>query len=141
MNKRPGRPPLPYKTDTITVNIRREYNEYMDKLRSTTGLNKSKLLNELLKAHYEGKLCRHCYRDSTVNTECNSCFTAAVVCIEEGCRGARFEYFRRCTCSFKEFYNLKGPEPAPSKARAEDKAKAAAEAVARAVEDAKSRED
>jgi len=75
--------------------IRREINEYMIDQRKN-GLNKSRLVNDLLLKWYEHKLCRWCLGGVIHTRSCVQCKEERLFCDDDKCmRVTRF-----CDCDW-----------------------------------------
>jgi len=86
---------LGYKTDACMMLIRREVNDYMNEQKKN-GLNKSRLVNELLFKWYEHKLCHYCLGEVIRSRKCLQCEEIRIFCEDEKCM--RVTTF--CNCSW-----------------------------------------
>ena len=90
---------LGYKTDACMMLIRREINEYMIDQRKN-GLNKSRLVNDLLLKWYEHKLCRWCLGGVIHTRNCVQCKEVRIFCDDDKC--GRTTMF--CNCDGADFH-------------------------------------
>ena len=99
MSKRLG-----YETSHVMLNLERKLNKQMNK---DPDLNKSALVNKLLRKHFEGKLCPHCFTPNIVHHTCRKCSAAYIVCKdEEEPGGVEAITSRDCDCTMREMYGV-----------------------------------
>ena len=97
---------LGYKTDACMMLIRREVNEYMNEQKKN-GLNKSRLVNELLFKWYEHKLCHYCLGGVIHSGNCGKCKAPYVICENPGtkCQDKCFPFCgEKQNCTWDELY-------------------------------------
>ena len=100
MSKRLG-----YETTHVMLNLERKLNKQMN---ADPEINKSALVNKLLRKYFEGKLCPRCFGDAIRMTECKKCAVEWIACRNEGCKVQT----KRCKCSWDEIDGLPHtPEP------------------------------
>jgi hypothetical protein len=80
--KRVGRPPLPYKTRHVMVNMKDVHYEYMKK----ANMNMSQLINDYLDHLFNLKICPTCFTDDIDRRMCQKCKGEAIFCENEQCR-------------------------------------------------------
>jgi len=97
---------LGYATDHVMLNLERKLNESMN---NDPKINKSALVNELLRKYFEGKLCPRCFTPNIDHHTCQKCSGAYIVCRDEEKPGG-FEAitFRSCKCTVREMYGATG---------------------------------
>jgi len=98
MSKRLG-----FDTDHVMLNLERKMNKQMN---ADPKINKSALVNGLLRKHFEGRLCPHCYTPNIVRYKCNKCFTPYIVCEDETPKGGREKVYMNCKCTFQEVFGV-----------------------------------
>jgi hypothetical protein len=92
---------LGFKTDHVMLNLERKMNEAMN---DDPKINKSALVNSLLRKHFEGKLCPHCYTPNITHYKCNKCDQPYIVCEDETPDGGVEKVYRNCQCSAREMF-------------------------------------
>lgn len=105
MVNKPGRPKSKVRKDHVMLNIESKLNAYLDSLKKD-GLNKSKLVNDLIRSHYLGELCPLCYDSKGGKPNCDSCGEPAYRCFNEACTGRDSLTWRRCRCDYEAFYGF-----------------------------------
>jgi len=100
MSKRLG-----FKTDHVMLNLERKMNEAMN---ADPDINKSALVNGLLRKWFEGKLCPKCYGGVIRVGKCEKCDAIMITCRNKGCEIQT----KTCECSWEE---ADGLPPAPVK--------------------------
>jgi len=90
------------------LNLERKLNESMN---NDPKINKSALVNKLLRKYFEGKLCPRCFTPSftpnIVHHKCEKCSGAYIVCKdEEKPGGIEAIAFRSCECTLREMYGV-----------------------------------
>ncbi len=98
MSKRLG-----FNTDHVMLNLERKMNKQMN---ADPKINKSALVNGLLRKHFEGKLCPHCYTPNIVRYNCNKCDKPYVVCKDETPLDGREKVYMNCKCTFQEVFGV-----------------------------------
>ena len=97
---------LGYETTHVMLNLERKLNIYLNE---DPKINKSALVNSLLRKHFEGKLCPGCYSPNIVHHTCQKCSAAYIVCKDEEQPGG-VEYIhkltRTCQCTVREMYGI-----------------------------------
>ena len=84
------------------LNLERKLNESMN---NDPKINKSALVNKLLRKYFEGKLCPHCFTPNIVHHKCEKCSGAYIVCKdEERPGGVEAIAMRSCECTLREMY-------------------------------------
>jgi len=95
---------LGYATDHVMLNLERKLNESMN---NDPKINKSALVNKLLRKYFEGKLCPRCFTPNIVRHKCEKCSGAYIVCKdEEKPGGVEAITFRSCECTVREMYGV-----------------------------------
>ena len=79
--KRVGRPPLPYKTRHVMVNMKDEHYEHMRKVNT----NMSELINHYLDNLFLLKICPVCFTDDLAHRQCAKCLGDAIFCHNPEC--------------------------------------------------------
>jgi len=94
---------LGYETTHVMLNLERKLNK---QLNADPKINKSALVNKLLRKYFEGKLCPHCFTPNIVRHKCNKCKKPYTVCKEETdySDGGLEKVYRNCDCSPREMY-------------------------------------
>ena len=93
---------LGYETTHVMLNLERKLNKQMN---ADPDLNKSALVNRLLRKYFEGKLCPHCFTPNIVHHTCRKCNEPYIVCKDEAKPdGREFIPSRNCECTLKEMY-------------------------------------
>lgn len=97
---------LGYATDHVMLNLERKLNESMN---NDPKINKSALVNKLLRKYFEGKLCPRCFTPNIDHHKCQKCSAPYIVCRDEEKPGG-FEAitFRSCECTVREMYGATG---------------------------------
>jgi len=85
---------LGYKTDACMMLIRREINEWMIKNK----MNKSRLVNDLLRKYFEWELCRWCLGGVIHVGKCEKCGEPWVRCDDSECMRTS----HKCDCNWSE---------------------------------------
>jgi len=98
MSKRLG-----YETTHVMLNLERKLNKQMN---ADPKINKSALVNGLLRKHFEGKLCPHCFTPNIVRYNCDKCDKLYTVCLDETQPDGREKVYRTCKCTFQEAYGV-----------------------------------
>lgn len=97
MSKRLG-----FDTDHVMLNLARKMNESMN---NDPQINKSALVNGLLRKYFEGDLCQHCYSANINHHKCRRCSKPYIVCRdEEKPGGVEAITTRNCECTQREMY-------------------------------------
>jgi len=98
MSKRLG-----YATDHVMLNLERKMNK---KMNEDPKINKSALVNKLLRKHFAGELCPHCFTANIAIFNCNKCDKPYTVCKDETdyTDGGLEKVYRNCDCSPREMY-------------------------------------
>ena len=78
MSKRLG-----YETTHVMLNLERKLNKQMN---ADPEINKSALVNKLLRKYFEGKLCPRCFGDVIRMIKCEKCAVEWIACRNEGCK-------------------------------------------------------
>jgi len=93
---------LGYETTHVMLNLERKLNKQMN---ADPKINKSALVNKLLRKYFEGKLCPHCFTPHIVHHKCQRCSAAYIVCKdEEKPGGVEAITSRGCECTVREMY-------------------------------------
>jgi len=100
MSKRLG-----YETTHVMLNLERKLNKQMN---ADPKINKSALVNGLLRKYFEGKLCPKCYGGVIRVGKCEKCDALVITCRNKGCEIQT----KDCKCSWEE---VDGITPAPVK--------------------------
>jgi len=85
---------LGYKTDACMMLIRREINDWMIKNK----MNKSRLVNDLLRKYFEWELCRWCLGGVIHSGKCKKCSEPWVRCEDPECMRTT----KSCDCTYFE---------------------------------------
>jgi len=96
MSKRLG-----YETTHVMLNLERKLNK---QLNADPKINKSALVNKLLRKYFEGKLCPHCFTPNIVLYNCNKCNKPYIVCEDETPKGGLEKVYRNCDCTPREMF-------------------------------------
>jgi len=103
MSKRLG-----YETTHVMLNLERKMNKQMN---ADPEINKSALVNGLLRKYFEGKLCPHCFSPNIIHHKCRKCDAPYIVCEDESLADGR-EFLprtrERCDCTVREMYGYTG---------------------------------
>jgi len=98
---------LGYETTHVMLNLERKLNKQMN---ADPDLNKSALVNRLLRKYFEGKLCPHCFTPNIDHHTCRKCNAPYIVCKDESNLdqpgGVEFIPSRGCECTLKEIYGV-----------------------------------
>jgi len=98
MSKRLG-----YETTHVMLNLERKLNK---QLNADPKINKSALVNKLLRKYFEGKLCPHCFTPNITRYNCNKCAKPYIVCKDETPLDGREKVYMNCKCNFKEVFGV-----------------------------------
>jgi len=79
--KRVGRPPSPYKTRHVMINMKDEHYAHMRQANT----NMSELINHYLDHLYHLKICPVCFTDDLRRTNCAKCGGEAIFCHNPEC--------------------------------------------------------
>jgi len=96
MSKRLG-----YETTHVMLNLERKLNK---QLNADPKINKSALVNKLLRKYFEGKLCPKCFTPNITRYNCNKCDKPYIVCEDETPKGGLEKVYRNCDCSPREMF-------------------------------------
>ena len=102
MSKRLG-----YETTHVMLNLERKLNKYMNE---DPKINKSALVNSLLRKHFEGKLCPQCFTPNIVHHNCEKCSAPYIVCKDEERPGGVERIHKlthTCQCTVGEMYGVR----------------------------------
>ena len=78
---RVGRPPSPFKTRHVMINMRDEWYQYMRK----NNMNMSEELNKYLDDRFHLKICPECFKDELEHRQCANCLGNAIFCQNVSC--------------------------------------------------------
>jgi len=90
MSKRLG-----YETTHVMLNLERKLNK---QLNADPKINKSALVNKLLRKYFEGKLCPKCYGGVIRTRNCKKCNEPSIACRNKGCKVQT----KTCECTWEE---------------------------------------
>jgi len=82
MVKRLGRPPSPYKTRHVMINMKDEHYEHMKK----GNINMSETINNYLDNLFNNKICPTCFSDELTHRQCAKCLGDSIFCANEECK-------------------------------------------------------
>jgi len=113
--KRVGRPPLPYKTRHVMINMKDEHYEFMKK----GNINMSEEINKYLDNRFHLNICPTCFTSELERKYCHKCGGEAIFCDNMKCTDYERRVGNSCPtellwgkpqpgCSSKDFYGLEG---------------------------------
>ena len=110
-----GRPPSPYKTRHVMINMKDEHYEHMKK----GNINMSETINNHLDNLFNNKICPTCFSDELTHRQCDNCLGDAIFCDNKKCTDYKSRVGNSCPtemyfgkmrplCTSEEFYGPDG---------------------------------
>ena len=108
MAKRVGRPPRPYKSRHVMINMKEEHYELMKK----GNMNMSEIINNYLDDRFHLNLCPTCFSDDLERHSCHKCGGDAIFCNNTEC--ADYEQRVGNSCPKVMWFGKLKPECTPA---------------------------